>query len=177
MMEDIYIAFGSNVGDREENICNALRKLSEKLYFVVASSIYETHPWGIASQPDFLNSVAFFKYDGDPEGLLSIVLDVENSLGKAKSVKWGPRNIDIDILLFGTRVIKTANLIIPHKYLALRDFFLVPLLEISPDVVHHGTGIKLIEYEKRLPHQLRTIFAKKEVPQWQDTITMLSKVP
>ncbi len=177
MVEDVYIAFGSNTGNREKNICDALRKLGEKLDFVAASSVYETHPWGLTSQPDFLNSVALFRYDGEPDSLLAITQDIERFLGKAKNTAWGPRNIDIDILLFGTRIVKTASLIIPHRYLALREFFLIQLLEISPDIVYHETGIRLIEYERRLPPQLRTIFARKEVPLWQDTITMLSKVP
>ncbi len=167
MSETVYIAFGSNVGDREGNLVKALGALARKCRVVAISSVYETEPWGFEKQPRFLNAVVKVEFDGEPEELLEILRQIEVSLGRQRRRKWAPRTIDLDILIFGSRRIDTPELCIPHKYLLLRDFFLVPLVEVDPDVVHPTDGVRLSEYAVRVPPQLRTIIGKKEVPRWQ----------
>ena len=177
-MDDfVYISLGGNIGEREKWLTNALNEIYRRdgIQLTAISSLYDTEPWGMSAQPNFLNAVVEVKFSGEPHRLLDILQEIENTLGRERRGIWAPRTVDLDILLFGKQILDTARLTIPHRYLLLRDFFLVPLIEISPNVVHPISGAKLSDYERRLPPQLRTIKARKEVELWQDTITSLLK--
>lgn len=134
-----YIALGSNIGNREQHLKNALAKIEELGEFVKLekiSSFYNTAPVGFVEQPDFLNAVAKVKTILEPEELLSILQEIENSEGRERKIHWGPRTLDLDILLFDDMVINTDTLVIPHPEMTKRDFVLVPLCEIAPYAIH-----------------------------------------
>lgn len=100
------------------------------------SSLYETEPWGLADQPRFVNMAVEAETPASPEELLALLKEIERSMGRRENVKWGPRIIDIDILLYGSLVVKSEGLVIPHPLLHQRDFVLDPLAEIAGDAVH-----------------------------------------
>lgn len=134
-----YIALGSNIGNREQHLKNALAKIEELGEFVKLekiSSFYNTAPVGYVEQPDFLNAVAKVKTILEPEELLSILQEIENSEGRERKIHWGPRTLDLDILLFDDMVINTDTLVVPHPEMTKRDFVLVPLCEIAPYAIH-----------------------------------------
>lgn len=134
-----YIALGSNIGDREQHLKNALAKIEELGEFVKLekiSSFYNTAPVGYVEQPDFLNAVVKVKTILEPEELLSILQEIENTEGRERKIHWGPRTLDLDILLFDDMVINTDTLVIPHPEMTKRDFVLVPLCEIAPYAIH-----------------------------------------
>jgi len=136
-MKTVYLGLGSNVGDREENLAKALAQLTAPdLRIARVSSKYETEPVGFAEQRWFLNLVAEAETDLFPMQLLSRTLKIERSLGRVRTVKNGPRTIDIDILLYGKTVIRTATLEVPHPRMAERRFVLAPLAELAPDLRH-----------------------------------------
>ena len=141
MTEEIaYLGLGTNLGDRETNLRHALRLLSraEGLRLLRCSSVYETEPWGVTEQPRYLNCVAEVGVTLEPEPLLAICKDVEREVGRQPGPRWGPRLIDVDILLFGTRTVDLPHLEIPHPRLHLRAFALVPLAELNAAAMHSG---------------------------------------
>lgn len=158
---EVFIALGSNIGDRAENLSIALTHLYGFLEVVERSSIYETPPWGVLEQPDFLNQVIRGMTESSPEELLGFLKMVENEMGREKTVRNGPRIIDLDILLFDDLQITLPNLIIPHARMCERAFVLVPLAEIAPERVIPGTDRSvedfLIEVDKTDIHK----FVKK----------------
>ena len=133
---DVYIGVGSNSGDRKKNIFSALELLNKEKDIEIkkCSSIYETLPWGYKNQPKFLNAVWKIRTDVPPEKLLHLLKKIEKRLGRKKTFRWGPRAIDLDILLYGKRVIKTKTLVIPPPCISKRDFVLKPLKEIEPGI-------------------------------------------
>ena len=131
-----YLALGSNLGDREENIATALQRLSQRMTIEQVSSIYETEPVGYQEQPWFLNAVCRVLTGLDPSSLLRLIKETETELGRVPSFANGPRLIDIDILFFGDEVMETETLTIPHPRIAERFFVLIPLVEIAPELVH-----------------------------------------
>jgi len=143
-----YLALGSNLGKREEFIREAIKKL-EKLGKLRCSSIYETAPWGVKNQPHFLNVVCALETWLSPQELLNEIKRIEIKLGRKARERWGPREIDIDILLYEDRIIETETLTIPHPYLRERRFYLVPLCEIAPDVKDPITGLTTKELLER----------------------------
>lgn len=133
----ILIALGSNVGDRQQNIRTAIQKLSEYEDITVEriSSLYETKPVGVIDQPDFLNGVIRIHTTLDPQALLDVCLHTEKEMGRIRHERWGPRNIDIDILIYHSDVIQDEVLQLPHPRLHERSFVLVPLQEIAGDLL------------------------------------------
>ena len=133
-----YLSLGTNLGDRWANLRNALRMLSEAQGVQVrrCSQVYETEPWGVTEQPKFLNCVVEAAVSLGPEPLLVLCKEVEREIGRLPGPRWGPRLIDLDILLYGTQAIELPNLEIPHPRLHLRAFALVPLAELNPQVLH-----------------------------------------
>src|SRR5579871_6813282 len=130
-MKTVYLGLGSNLGDREATLQAALDRLHAREVFVRRlSSVYETEPMELASQRWFLNVVAEAQTELFPMQLLGRIGKIEQELGRRRMVAKGPRTIDIDILLYGNFVIRTTNLMIPHKRLTERRFVLVPLLEL-----------------------------------------------
>lgn len=133
-----YIGFGSNIGDRLAYIQNALHGLSETegITLQKVSSVYQTDPVGSESQAQFLNGVAAIQTSLPPLSLLYTLKDIETAIGRQHRIRWGPREIDLDILIYGDLCLETEKLVIPHPEMHLRRFVLAPLAEIAPDLVH-----------------------------------------
>lgn len=130
-----YIGLGANLGDRQAGIQRALRELTNlpTIELVKVSALYETTPVGFTNQPDFLNQVISVRTSLPPQALLHVLLHIENQMGRTRTIHWGPRVIDMDLLLYGDMQIAVPGLTIPHPYLRERAFVLVPLAEIAPD--------------------------------------------
>jgi len=139
-MKTVYLGLGSNVGDRERHLQAALEQLAgPRLRIVRVSSTYETEPVDYTDQRWFLNLAAEGKTDLFPMQLLSHIVKIERALGRVRSIAKGPRTLDIDILLYGKAVIRSATLEIPHPRMAERRFVLAPLAELAPDLRHPVT--------------------------------------
>ena len=136
MEHNVYIALGTNLGHRIENLRSARSALPPDVEVNLVSSIYETPPWGFENQPAFLNQVLMGKTHLTPVALLAFLKNIEVSLGRRPTFRNGPRVIDLDILFYDNQVIEQPDLIIPHKRLHERAFVLVPLAEIALDYVH-----------------------------------------
>jgi 2-amino-4-hydroxy-6-hydroxymethyldihydropteridine diphosphokinase len=132
-----YVGLGSNLGDREGTIRAAVAELPG---LVSVSTLRETDPVGITDQPRFLNGVAALETELAPRELLDVLLTVERRLGRERGQRWGPRTIDLDLLLYGNEVIDETGLTIPHPRLHERRFVLEPLAELSPALVVPGRG-------------------------------------
>jgi len=130
-----YIGLGANLGDREENIRAAIERLAE-LGALLVSSFRETDPVGVTEQPRFVNAVAELETELGASALLGQLLEIERELGRDRSreQRWGPRTIDLDLLLYGDEVIDEPGLTVPHPRLAERRFVLEPLHELAPDL-------------------------------------------
>lgn len=132
----VYLALGSNLGDRRENLRQAVASLSPQLDIKARSFIYETDPWGFEEQPKFLNMAVKAQTYLEPEPLLKHLKRLEIALGRQASFPNGPRLIDIDILFFDDLVMDTPILTVPHPRLHERGFVLLPMMDIAPDLVH-----------------------------------------
>jgi 2-amino-4-hydroxy-6-hydroxymethyldihydropteridine diphosphokinase len=134
-----YVALGANVGDRDRSLAEARRLLAERGARVLReSSVRETEPYGVEDQPQFLNQVLEIEWQGSPRELLASAKAVEGVIGRTPTCRWGPREIDIDVLLFGDQSFSEPDLVIPHPGLWQRDFVLEPLQELRPDLVERG---------------------------------------
>jgi len=131
-----YIGIGSNMGDKATHCLQAIESLAEAGQIIGASSLYYTEPVGLKAQEDFINAVAALETDRSPAELLTICHAIEERLERRRTVRWGPRAIDLDILLYGDLVMNQPDLVIPHPLMAERKFVLAPLVEIAPDAVH-----------------------------------------
>jgi 2-amino-4-hydroxy-6-hydroxymethyldihydropteridine diphosphokinase len=136
MAHTVYIALGTNLGERLTNLRSAIQSLLPEVTVLAESHIYETPPWGYEEQPAFLNMVVKAETGLEPEPLLRYLKQLEVQLGREQNFRWGPRLIDLDILFYDDLVIDTPPLVIPHPRLHERAFVLVPLAEIAPDLVH-----------------------------------------
>jgi 2-amino-4-hydroxy-6-hydroxymethyldihydropteridine diphosphokinase len=125
-----YVGLGSNLGDRRALIASALERLRPRR----VSAVVETEPWGVAGQPRFLNAVAELETDLAPGALLDRLLDLERDLGRVRAERWGPRTMDLDLLLYGDRRVDTPSLTLPHPRLHERRFVLEGLAELCPDL-------------------------------------------
>jgi 2-amino-4-hydroxy-6-hydroxymethyldihydropteridine diphosphokinase len=136
-MAIVYIGIGSNIDDRLANCMEAIENFkNHDIDVKKISSPYETKPWGIKDQPDFINMAVEAETSLSPEELLRVLKDVEKKMGRQDSVRWEPRLIDLDILFYNDRIIDMEDLRIPHPFLQKRDFVLLPLAEIAPDKIH-----------------------------------------
>ncbi len=126
----IFIALGTNLADRRKNLKTALKEIEKIAVIVKKSSVYETKPMGYTPQDDFLNMVIQIKTNLSPQKLLTELKNTENKMGRTKTIKNGPRIIDLDILIYGDKKIRTKNLTIPHPRMNERQFVLIPLNEI-----------------------------------------------
>lgn len=133
-MERIYLSLGSNLGDREANLVEAVRLLGEKVVVKTVSSIYETEPWGFKDQDPFLNLALEGETDLSPLDLLDFTQGVEKAMKRVKTIVYGPRIIDVDILLYGDVEMREDRLTIPHPKMKERAFVLIPLQEIAKDL-------------------------------------------
>lgn len=156
-MSIAYIGIGSNLGKRQENCLLAIELIEKKGIIVKKrSSIYETEPWGVKDQPLFLNMAIEVETDLAPLQLLAALKDIELEVGREKSYRWGPRVIDLDILLFGDIVENEDDLKIPHPLMHVRDFVLRPLQEIAPNARHPLLKMSVHELLCHLTDELKS---------------------
>ncbi len=132
-MNKVYLGLGSNIEPRIDFLQEAVEKLAdnEKIKIIKKSSVYQTKPYGYLEQEDFLNAVILIKTSLDPKELLERVLKIEKEIGRVRDEIWGPRKIDIDILLYDKIKYESSNLILPHPEIKKRAFVMIPLLEIA----------------------------------------------
>ena len=136
----IYLSLGSNLGDRFDNLRKAISILPPRIQPVAQSFVYDTEPWGYIDQPTFLNLVVKAYTILEPYEVFTYVKEIEASMGRQESIRFGPRLIDLDILFYDDLVLDTPQLTIPHPRLADRAFVLIPLAEIAPDLLHPVLG-------------------------------------
>lgn len=148
--EAAYLGLGGNIGDPRAAMAKALRAIdADRMTEVVkVSSLYSTPPWGKVDQPNFLNAVAQVRTQRSPRALLDLCLDTEVLLKRVRGERFGPRLIDIDVLLYGTRSIREVGLEVPHPRMFLRAFVLVPLSDVAPDLTIRN--VKVSSYLKGL---------------------------
>ena len=134
----IYLALGSNIGDRWAHLTSAIALLYPDICVDMISSVYETEPAYVSDQPCFLNMVLRGATKLDPVTLLAILKDIERRVGRVEGPRYGPRVVDLDILLYNNQMVDTIDLTVPHPRMAERPFVLVPLAEIAPNIVPPG---------------------------------------
>ncbi|HET6845306.1 MAG TPA: 2-amino-4-hydroxy-6-hydroxymethyldihydropteridine diphosphokinase [Anaerolineales bacterium] len=144
-MHTIYLGLGSNLGDRADNLRAAVMALAPQVKVLTQSSVYETPPWGVTDQPGFLNMALKAATNLTPDDLRAHVKRIEAEVGRTPTYHWGPRLIDIDILLYDDSIVDTPDLVIPHPQMHKRPFVLVPLASIAPDAVHPLLGYSMRE--------------------------------
>ncbi|GHE47647.1 2-amino-4-hydroxy-6-hydroxymethyldihydropteridine diphosphokinase [Sphingobacterium griseoflavum] len=136
-MNDAFILLGANLGEPLRQLHIAARKIEQQVGTIQqASSIYSSAAWGVLDQPPFLNQVLLISTRLSPPTLLKALQQIESDLGRVRLQKWGARLIDIDILYYNSEIIAEPNLSIPHPYIPLRKFTLMPLVEIAPTYIH-----------------------------------------
>ncbi|KAB2834896.1 MAG: 2-amino-4-hydroxy-6-hydroxymethyldihydropteridine diphosphokinase [Candidatus Brocadia sp.] len=157
-MIPVYIGLGSNIGNREENLHAAYKHILVigGVQPVRCSRFYETVPVGGPSQPMFLNAVLHGKTFLSPRELLERFQRIEDLMGRIRSIRWGPRSIDIDILLYGNEIVDDEHLKIPHPLMHTRLFVLEPLVEIAPSMVHPGLQKTILQLYRELQASLLT---------------------
>jgi len=136
MQDRVYLSLGSNVGDREDHLRGAITRLESIARVISVSSFYETEPMEVTNQPWFLNCAVKVETTKMPKQLMAAILEIEQEMGRLRTMKKGPRTIDIDILLFGDAVVDSPELTIPHPAMHERRFVLEPLAEIAPEARH-----------------------------------------
>ena len=141
-----YVALGSNLGDKEANLRRALELLIERGVEIVKTSTFiSTEPYGVTDQPTFLNGVCEVRTSLEPLALLHTLLEIEQEMGRVRLRHWGERNIDLDLLLYEDVVMDTPELKLPHPDMQNRDFVLLPLDEIAPELIHPAIGKSISE--------------------------------
>lgn len=153
-MTSVFLGLGSNLGSRFEQIEYAIESIGKypSICIELVSSFYETKPFGYVDQPDFINAAIKIRTDLSPKELLTVVKDLERKMLRQETFKWGPRIIDIDILLFGDLIIDEPDLTIPHPLMHVREFVLKPLLEIGASVIHPKLGSSIQELYQNLDY-------------------------
>lgn len=156
----VYLGLGSNLGERRGNLLAALRMLDamEGLAVREVSSVYETEPWGFEDQPSFLNLVAMVESERGPHGVLEACREVEGKLGRVRERRWGPRVIDVDVLLYDGLEWEDDELVIPHPLMLERDFVMVPLLELAPEAFPAGMAEAVRRWRPRQPGHTVKLF-------------------
>lgn len=150
-MAQVFIGFGTNLGDREQQLRAALTRVARVVEITHTSAVYETEPWGVSGQPRYLNLVIQGETDLVPHELLSALHKIEQEMGRIRGMRYGPRIIDLDILLYDRAILKTDELEIPHPRIPERRFVLLPLAELAPDLIHPELHLSMRELLERLP--------------------------
>ncbi len=163
-MISAYIGIGSNLGDRQRNCLEAVKRMGKMpdCRITGRSDWYLTKPVGVEDQDWFVNGVASLTTEISPQVLLRRVMDIEADMGRVRRERWGPRIIDLDILLFGQEIIHEENLKVPHPLMHLRRFVLEPLAELVPDLIHPSLGLSMMELHRRLPDDGQVVTLIKE---------------
>ena len=163
-MTTVYIGIGSNLGNRQENCLEAVERIGKisDCWFIKCSNWYWTKPVGVEDQDWFVNGVESLTTEISPQDLLRRVLDIEVDMGRVRKEKWGPRIIDIDILLYGQEIIEEENLKIPHPLMHLRKFVLEPIVELAPDLIHPSFGLSMKELLAGLTDDNQVVTLMKE---------------
>jgi 2-amino-4-hydroxy-6-hydroxymethyldihydropteridine diphosphokinase len=136
----VVVAMGSNLGDRLDNLRSGLEAVSGPVRVERVSSVYESKPADYLEQPDFLNAVVYGTTRIAPKDLLAVLTRAEERAGRRRTIARGPRTLDLDLIFYGTRVIRTRDLVVPHPRWSGRAFVCVPLVEVAPDLVDPSTG-------------------------------------
>jgi 2-amino-4-hydroxy-6-hydroxymethyldihydropteridine diphosphokinase len=163
-MKMAYIALGSNLGDREANLVSACRKLAghPRIRLVDCSAWYLTEPVGPQDQDWFVNGAVAVETDLPPRELLNFLLQVELELGRVRTIPWGPRTLDLDLLFYGNEIIDEEGIIVPHPLLQQRRFVLEPLADMVPSLVHPLLGRTVTELMENLPNGERIVLQRKK---------------
>ena len=150
-LQAVHLLLGSNLGNRKEILDKAIELIIQKIGVIVSQSKdYETKPWGVTDQPDFLNLAITIHTKLKPLEILEQTQAIENQLGRVRKEKWGARLIDIDLMFYGNEIIDEPNLKVPHPLMQERDFALIPLAEIAPNFVHPVLGETVLELRNRI---------------------------
>lgn len=142
-LNEVYLALGTNVGDKTKNLSDAIDLIGERIKVLKTSRIYPSKPMGFKNQDTFLNMVIFGKTHMDLMTLFEFVKDVERRVGRVERFRWGPREIDVDILFYNDEIYNSEILTVPHLRLHERDFVLIPLMDINPDLIHPVFKVKV----------------------------------
>lgn len=132
----VFLSLGSNIGRRADNLRFAIEELSRSLSGIRLSRIYRTQAYGVTNQPDFINLALQAECSLSPQELLSEIARIELQAGRKRTLRWGPRTLDIDILFYGDHVMHTPDLTLPHPDLQNRDFVLLPMMDLAPEWFH-----------------------------------------
>ena len=150
-MSLVYLGLGSNLGNKEQNLNDVILQLSLEVGNVIGqSSVFHSKPWGFASENEFANAVVLIETGLSPFDLLNKTQEMEKQLGRTSktSTDYSDRIIDIDILLYDNLIIDQPTLKIPHPHIAERDFVLLPLIEIAPEIIHPVYGVRICDLQK-----------------------------
>ncbi|NLI95524.1 MAG: 2-amino-4-hydroxy-6-hydroxymethyldihydropteridine diphosphokinase [Synergistaceae bacterium] len=150
------IGLGSNLGDRLGNLRQAVARLREKGTVLATSTVFETPPFGFTNQPRFLNAALILEIGESPPSILALLKTIEKEMGRKERERWGPREIDLDLLLIPDLVYEDESLKIPHPQIAERAFVLVPLAEIAPSWIHPVLGLEIIVLAERFKAEAAT---------------------
>ena len=160
----VFIGIGTNVGDRSNYIDRALDelRLEDQIWIEAVSSIYETVPVGLQDQPNFLNGIIRIKTAVHPLNLLEILKRIEVQVGRQYRKRWGPREIDLDILIYGDLILDHPLLRIPHPEMLNRQFVLQPLVEIQPDLIHPSCNQTISQIVCHMATEIETVSWEKK---------------
>ena len=150
-----FVGIGSNLGEKEKNIRRAVDEIALMPFtkLMTVSSLYDSEPVGDVEQGNFVNAVALIETDLAARRLLWNLMLIEQRMGRVRTIRWGPRNIDLDIVLYGKNIVEEDGLLIPHPEMEKRAFVLIPLLELEPDLVHPRTKEPIRKLLKKIkPH-------------------------
>jgi 2-amino-4-hydroxy-6-hydroxymethyldihydropteridine diphosphokinase len=162
-MKSVYIGIGSNLGDRKRNCLEAVERIGKMpgCRVTACSDWYLTKPVGVEDQDWFVNGVASLTIEISPQDLLGNVLDIETDMGRVRREKWGPRIIDLDILIFGQEIIHEERLKVPHPLMHLRRFVLEPMVQLVPDLIHPSLGVSMKELLRKLTDENQVVTSMK----------------
>jgi len=154
-LHQVYLLLGSNVGDREAYLSFGLKEIAKAGKIIKTSSIYETAPWGVTNQDDYLNAAVLLETSLSPQSLFSELKKIEHTAGRTDQRKYASRTLDIDILLYDDLILNSKELIIPHPKLPLRRFALVPLAQINGTLIHPSIKKSINELLKECNDKLQ----------------------
>lgn len=166
-MNDVYLSIGTNIGEREDNLRLALRLLAEQVTIETVSAVYETAAVGFTDQADFLNIAVHVKTELSPLAMLDVCQAIENELGRVRTIRWGPRVIDLDILLYNNENMNTERLILPHPRMYERAFVLIPLFDVVATQSEQLTKARDIVMQMDANTEgVRHVLQQQSIPSW-----------